>query len=288
MLAHLPRTTEIPVGQRNFTVDLCGPDDGPPVLLLHGFPQSRYAWRHTLRTLAGAGHRGIAPDQRGYSPGARPADHDAYALAHLLDDALRLLDALGVARAHLVGHDWGGHLAWNLAARHPERFRSVAVLSRPHPAAFVGALARDPQQAQRSGHHRTLLEPEAPARMRAGDFAGMRAMLAGHGVPADAIDAYVRTLRPEGALEAAIAWYRAGAATFRDPALPPIRMPALYAWGDADHTVGRMAAETTPAAVGPQCRFVMVPGAGHFLTDQVPEVVNRELLAHLRAAGDAG
>ena len=101
-----------------FSADVAGPDDGPPVLLLHGFPQSRHTWRDVLPTLAAAGFHAVAPDQRGYSPGVRPAEVDAYATPRLVADVLDIADALDAERFHLVGHDWGGQVAWLTAAHH--------------------------------------------------------------------------------------------------------------------------------------------------------------------------
>src|SRR5262249_13409896 len=93
-----------------FTTDFAGPEEGAPVLMLHGFPQSRRAWRSQLEALAVAGYRGIAPDQRGYSPGARPAEAERYAANEIVDDALAIMDSLGAERFHLAGHDWGGQI----------------------------------------------------------------------------------------------------------------------------------------------------------------------------------
>ncbi|MBL8555629.1 MAG: alpha/beta hydrolase [Phenylobacterium sp.] len=270
------------VGDLDFTVDLYGPDDGAPVLMLHGFPQSRAAWRAQGAALAQAGFRAIAPDQRGYSAGARPAGIEPYAAANIVGDALGLMDALGHETFHLVGHDWGGQIAWLTAVRAPERIRSLAVLSRPHPAAFARAFAQDPAQAARSGHHRSLQDDAAVAGIRAGDFAGLRAMFAGAGVPAATAGFYIDTLSPPGAIEAAIAWYRAGGAgALRAADVPPVGARTLYVWGDADTTVGRMAAEATADFVTGPYRFEAIGGAGHFLTDEVPDAVNRLLLEHL-------
>ncbi|MFT4100888.1 MAG: alpha/beta hydrolase [Burkholderiaceae bacterium] len=273
----------VPIGSLTFDVDVEGPDDGTPVLLLHGFPQCRHAWRETLAALAGAGLRGIAPDQRGYSPGARPLGTGHYLAERIVDDALGLADALGADRFHLVGHDWGGQIAWMTAARAPQRIRSLTVLSRPHPAAFAWAMRNDPEQAARSGHHQRLLDPAAPAAIRQDRMAGLRARLAEQGVPASAIDAYCTTLEPPGALEAAIEWYRASAQAMREPGFPVIGAPTLYVWGSADSTVGRMAAEATARFVDGPYRFIEVPGAGHFLTDDSASVVDDALLAHLAA-----
>src|SRR5262249_28740104 len=133
---------EIRTDRELFTADVTGPPDGEFVLLLHGFPQSRHTWRHQVPALGAAGYPAVAPDGRGYSPGVRPdpaADLQAYGIDRLVADALDLAVACGLDRAgrfHLVGHDWGGQVAWVVAARHPHRLASLTILSRPHPGAF--------------------------------------------------------------------------------------------------------------------------------------------------------
>lgn len=278
-------TTNVQVGDLAFTVDMAGAVDGPPVLMLHGFPQTRRAWTGQLEALAAAGYRGMAPDQRGYSTGARPAGTEPYATANLVADALRLMDALGHPRFHLVGHDWGGQLSWLIAAQAPERLLSLAVLSRPHPAAFARAFETDAEQSKRSGHHKAFQDESAGTALRADDFAGLRRMFAAQGVPAATTQAYIDKLSEPGAIEAAVAWYRAGgSASLRARDVPPVSARTLYVWGAADATVGRVAAEATADFVTGPYRFEVIPGAGHFLTDEVPEAVNRLLLEHLAQA----
>src|SRR5262245_53947360 len=144
-----------------FTVENAGTPSGDLVLLLHGFPLSRHSWRAQLPALAEAGYRAVAPDQRGYSPDVRPDPKRLaqYGIERLVADVLEIADACGPRGApfHLVGHDWGGQVAWCAAAAHPQRVRSLSVLSRPHPAAFRRAYLenRDDQQ-QRSRHHRAF------------------------------------------------------------------------------------------------------------------------------------
>lgn len=275
-------TRTVRVGGLDFTVDLDGLDGGTPVLMLHGFPQSRAAWRAQGAALGAAGYRTIAPDQRGYSPGARPDGIDPYAAANIVGDALSLMDAMGHDRFHLVGHDWGGQIAWLTAVRAPERILSLAILSRPHPAAFARAFAADPDQPKRSAHHKAFQDGSAAAGLRADDFAAMRAMFAAAKVPKTTADDYIATLSPPGALEAAIAWYRAGGSeSLRARDVPKIAARTLYVWGDADTTVGPMAAEGTAEFVTGPYRFERIAGAGHFLTDEAPEIVNRLLREHL-------
>ena len=269
-----------------FVADVAGSPDAPLILLLHGFPQTRYTWRGQVPALAEAGYLAVAPDQRGYSPGARPERVEDYATDRLTSDALAIADGLGAHRFHLVGHDWGGQLAWLIAAQYPERVRTLTVLSRPHPAAFARAMSEDEEQSDRSRHHRAFQDPTTAQRLLADDCARLRATLADQGVPARAIDAYLDPLSSPGALDAALNWYRAGAgttSTLAGSATPATKVPTLYLWGDEDATVGRRAAELTEAYVDSEYRFVVIEGAGHFITDQQPDQVTRELLVHLEA-----
>ena len=165
--------TAITTSAGTFVADEAGPADGPLVLLLHGFPQSRHTWRDCVPALGAAGFHAVAPDQRGYTPGVRPPEVDAYGVDRLVADVLDLADVLGADRFHLVGHDWGGQVAWLTAARHPDRLLSLTVLSRPHPAAFARSFALDPEQSERSKHHRAMT-PELTDRWWADDRAALR------------------------------------------------------------------------------------------------------------------
>lgn len=263
-----------------------GPENGPLVLLLHGFPQSRHTWRHQLPALAAAGFRAVAPDQRGYSPGARPdpAVLDNYQYDRLIGDVLDLAAACGCGsgRFHLVGHDWGGQVAWGVADRYPDRLASLTILSRPHPAAFLRALqAPDSDQKHRSRHHRAFLDPATAQLLLEEDARRLRRNLREAGVPEAAATDYVSVLGTTPAMEAALAWYRAQEGL--RASLGKISVPTLYLWGDADATVGRLAAEGTAEFVSGPFQFRILEGIGHFITDQTIEPVNTALLAHLRA-----
>jgi pimeloyl-ACP methyl ester carboxylesterase len=263
-----------------------GTPGAPLVLLLHGFAESMHCWRAQVAALAAAGYRAVAPSQRGYSPGARPDTSDTgnYHIDRLMEDATAIVAAscYGDRRFHLVGHDWGGSIAWALADRYPLRLASLAVLSRPHPNAFNRALQmQDGEQAQRSRHHRAFLEPGAVDILLADNAKWLRDRLAAAGVPAAAIEKHLSVLGNEAAMEAALTWYRARGA-IRSP-LGPIRVPTLYIWGDADDTVGRVAAEGTGDFVAAPFRIEVLPGVGHFAADQVPDRVSELLLQHIAA-----
>lgn len=273
-------TQLIQLGDLDFTVDLAGPTDGEPVLFLHGFPETRHMWHHQLEALAERGFRTIAPDQRGYSRGARPSEQSAYATELLVVDALGLMEALGYRRFHLVGHDWGGQLSWLIAAHHPARLLTLSILSRPHPAAFARAMKEDSEQTSRSGHHRAFREVDAVTRMRAANLKPLREALLRQGVPAADADVYITQLLEEGAIEGAMNWYRASGIAAGET--PKIATATLYVWGTQDATVGRRAAELTREYVSGPYRFVEIEGAGHFVVDQEPARINALLLEHMR------
>jgi pimeloyl-ACP methyl ester carboxylesterase len=263
------------------TAGACG---APLVLLLHGFAESMHCWRAQVASLGDMGYRAIAPSQRGYSPGARPnpREFSHYLIDRLMDDAMAIVAASGYgeARFHLVGHDWGGSIAWGLAERHHERLASLTILSRPHPNAFNRALQLiDGEQANRSRHHKAFLEPDAGEKVLACDARWLRDRWAANGVPADAMKAHLSVLGNTDAMEAALAWYRARGA-IRGP-LGPIRVPTLFIWGDADDTVGRTAAEGTRDFIAAPYHFEVLPGVGHFAADQAPKRVSELLLAHI-------
>jgi pimeloyl-ACP methyl ester carboxylesterase len=270
-----------------FDALVAGESGAPLVLLLHGFAESMNCWRAQVTALSDMGYRAIAPSQRGYSPGARPDTRDAsnYHIDRLMDDAMAIVAAAGYgeARFHLVGHDWGGSIAWGLADRYPQRLASLTVLSRPHPNAFNRALQMaDGDQAHRSRHHKAFLEPDAADIVLADDAKWLRERLAANGVPQAAIDEHLAVLGNKPAMQAALAWYRARGA-IRGP-LGPIRVPTLYIWGDADDTVGRPAAEGTVDFIAAPYRFQVLPGIGHFAADQAPERVSASLLQHVAAS----
>jgi len=267
-----------------FTAEVAGPADGALVLLLHGFPESRHTWHAALPALADAGYRAVAPDQRGYSPGARPdpADLANYAFEALVADAVDIVATVGHGerRFHLVGHDWGGQVAWGVAAAHPARLASLTILSRPHPKSFQRALqSPDGDQKNRSRHHRAFLEPDTARMLLEDDARRLRAGLFGQGVSEQAMAQHLSVLGSPQAMEAALAWYRANKGLAAD--IGSIEVPTLYIWGDADATVGPDAARGTGAFVAASFAMEELPGIGHFIMDQAPATAIDLMLAHL-------
>lgn len=267
-----------------FTARDAGPLNGRPVLLLHGFPETSWSWRPTLGALADAGFRAVAFDQRGYSPRARPAEVSAYALPHLVADVLGMADTMEMPVFDLVGHDFGGLVAWVLATRHAERVRSLTVLSTPHPAAMRAVLdAGDPGQVEASGHAARFCRPREPERMLLGadgSGTGIRELFGSATVVDGVVDEYLAVLTSPGALTATVNWYRA--LDVRDvDGLPPVSVPTLYLWSTGDVALGRAAAEATAQWVSGPYRFEVLEGVSHWIPEEAPEELNRLLLGHL-------
>ena len=269
----------IEVGGLSFDVIVGGPEDGPAVLLLHGFPENARMWDGAAPLLHAAGLRTVAPDQRGYSPGARPAEVSAYGIGEVVGDAVGLLDALDLPAAHVLGHDWGAVVAWHLAVKHPERVRTLTAVSVPHPAAQSAAMRHDAEQQRLSAYIKAFRVPEvAEATLLADDARRLRRMF--RPLPAEATDVFVRPLQEPGALTAALNWYRAMS---RDDSvgLGPVAVPTTYVWGTEDAGVGRAAAEGCAAYGTGDFEFVELPGVSHWVPEQEPETVARLALARI-------
>ncbi|MBO4208141.1 alpha/beta fold hydrolase [Micromonospora echinofusca] len=261
-----------------FEVRTGGPVDGPPVLLLHGFPQHAGEWDDVVPALHAAGLRTYAPDQRGYSPGARPDDVAAYRMAECVADAVALLDELGVPAAHVVGHDWGAIVAWHLAARHPDRVRTLTAVSVPHPAAMGYALTHDRRQKFRSAYFKLFQQPGTAEKVLLGlDGAVLRRLLRGVG-DADRVARYAEPMRRPGALTGALNWYRA--MSRRDMVgMGPVTVPTTFVWSDRDVAIGRTAAEACAAQVAGEYRFVALSGVTHWIPDEAPGQLAEAILA---------
>jgi pimeloyl-ACP methyl ester carboxylesterase len=281
-------TTQITVGSFTFDALADGPEDGEVVLLLHGFPQTSLLWREQLAALAGAGYRAVAPDQRGYSPGARPPAVDDYALSELVGDVVGMADALGTDRFHLVGHDWGGAIAWHVAGRHSERLRTLTVVSTPHPVAlsraYRGELGGD--QAQRSSYVAAFRERDSQDRLLENDAAVFRLLFDASGMPAGRADPYIEALGTPEALGAALNWYRAAKLDDAE-GLGPITVPTLYVWSTDDLALSSEAAEATAELVDGPYSFAVLEGVSHWVAEHAPGRLNELLLDHLSSSSSS-
>ncbi|MDO9377528.1 MAG: alpha/beta hydrolase [Nocardioidaceae bacterium] len=272
-------TRSIDLGDVTLDVTESGPEDGVPVVLLHGFPQTSRSWAGVRRELEPHGFRLVAPDQRGYSPGARPPSVSDYALPELAADVVALAAALGHERIHLVGHDWGACVAWYLAAHHPDLVRSLTAVSVPHLAAFGWALREDADQ-QRMSQYMQLFRIEGKAEhvLLGDDARRLREMLA-DGPSDEDVDAYVAVMAG-GAMTPALSWYRAMDRSFGE--LPPVRIPTTFVWSDADTALGRAGAERCGEHVDADYRFVVLPGVSHWVPDVAPRALADAVAARVQ------
>jgi pimeloyl-ACP methyl ester carboxylesterase len=267
-----------------FDVTDAGPADGELIVLLHGYPETRASWEGTIPLLAEAGYRVLAPDQRGYSPGARPPGRRAYRLEHLVGDVVALANAAEADRIHVVGHDWGGAVAWALAAWHPERLHSMTSLATPHPRAMMRAMLTS-SQALHSWYMLFFQLPRLPEMGITGPGQRLfRRTLRRSGLPDASIDRYLAVLSQPGAATGALNWYRA--LPFVPPSkMPPVAVPALYLYGTGDFALGRKAAELTARYVRGPYRFEVLEGVSHWIPEEVPDRVAALVIEHARAYG---
>jgi pimeloyl-ACP methyl ester carboxylesterase len=272
--------TGVETAEGSFDAIAAGPADGRPVLLLHGFPEAAVAWEHHVAVLGREGFRAVAFDQRGYSPGVRPEQVAEYGMDSLVGDVVAVADALGWSRFDLVGHDWGGAVAWHTAYAHPERLRSLCVVSTPHPRALADAIQTDEDQHLRSGYMTEWRQGSTEKRMLADNGAALRQMFDWK-VPPSRVDDYLQRLSEPGALTAALNWYRAGRPGSR---IEKVEVPTMYVWSTDDVAFGSTAALDTGNWVSGPYRFEMLEDVSHWVPEQVPEVLASLLLEHFSAS----
>lgn len=281
-------------GEVRLECRLAGPADGDLVVLLHGFPESWISWRHQIAALAPR-FRVVAPNLRGYGDSDRPRGVEAYRLPRLVADVVGLVRALGRERANIVGHDWGGGIAWALALEHDEVCERLAVLNCPHPALFRRALQTNPRQMLRSWYILLFQLPWLPEQLlSAGDLRALDRAFArvvrrdgAPAVPGEVVEQMKSALRPPGAVGAAINYYRA---VFRHPGDlrdldRRISCPTLLVWGEDDFALGKELTDGMEPLFSRTFERVYVPGCGHWVQQEAPDEVNRALLRFLADEG---
>ncbi len=262
---------------------------GPPVILLHGFPENWRTWKHQIPALTAAGFAVLAPDLRGYNESDRPSQREAYHLKHLVADVAALVRATGRERAHVVGHDWGGILAWTFAGAHPELLDRLVILNAPH-LDIYRRLARGPsRQLLRSWYVLLFRIPRLSEwALSARNFHLIRDLFRRQPFkPAFSdgeTEAYIQALAKPGALTAALNWYRENAAPDAVHLARSARVdaPTLVIWGERDTSLGIELLDDLKR-VAPRVRVHRITNASHWVQNEAPDEVNRVLIEFLSA-----
>jgi pimeloyl-ACP methyl ester carboxylesterase len=285
---------EVTANGARFHLAECGPADGPLVLLVHGFPEFWWSWRHQLVALGDAGFRAVAPDLRGYGASDKPPrGYDGYTLS---SDVAGMIRALGATDAHLVGHDWGGVLAWSVATLHPGIVRSLAVLGMPHPLRMREALLRDPAQIRASSYIAFFQLPKAPeARLLRDDAAFVEELLerwGGPGFPDPETAARCReAMRIPGVAHSTLEWYRWAVRSLTRPSGirflrlldRGVQAPVLHLHGSRDTCIRTSTVHGSGAWARGGYELQVLGDVGHFPHEEAPDEVTEALVAHARA-----
>lgn len=253
-----------------------GPEDGIPVLMIHGFPDSARLWRNQITALNDQGYRAVAPDLRGYGRSDKPEDVSLYAISEMADDVIAVMDNAGIERAHLVGHDWGGAIAWYLAIRYPERARTLVALSVGHPTAFRQAGL---PQFEKSWYMLLFqFEGVAESWLSSNDWQTLRKWAR----TASELDHWIEDLSRPGALTAALAIYRAnmGPERILQPPLrlPPVEVPVLGIWSTDDMALTERQMTGSERHVAAEWRYEKIEDVSHWIPVEAPDRLNELLV----------
>lgn len=257
-----------------------GPFDGPVIIALHGFPEAATMWEEVIPQLTNAGFRVLAPNQRGYSPGARPTGVKNYTLPKLAADVIALADQADVAKFHVLGHDWGAAVAWQLAGKHSSRVATASILSVPHPRAFLGAIPRG--QILHSWYMFVFQIPKLPEWLFTVNAGRPFSQFSKKWMRvSDRLTEHTRHFFDQpGAATASLNWYRA--MRYSSPRGPGrIQIPTLYVWSTKDAALGRKAAEGTVKYVDAPYRFEVFEGVSHWIAEERPNETTALVLQHI-------
>lgn len=279
------------------SVQLGGPEDGEPIVFLHGFPESHRTWRGVAPELA-RDFRVVAPDQRGFAGSDKPEGVEAYKADRIVEDLVALADALGLGAFTLVGHDWGGAIAWMAALRHPGRVKRLVIVNAPHPLVFQKSLIDDPGQRAASQYIRAFRNPMMEQGIEAMGYGAFFDKTFGQFVstaeiPDEERQAYLDQWSQPGAMTAMLNWYRASDIVVPEPGeeaahptwtllpFPKVAVPTLVIWGMQDKALLPVQLEGLQDHVD-DLRIVTVPDAGHFVPWEKPEPVAAAIREFMR------
>lgn len=247
-----------------------GPLDGEVIVLLHGWPQTAKCWARVAARLNADGYRTVAPNQRGYSPLARPRRVGAYRMPHLVGDVVALIERLGGGPVHVVGHDWGAAVAWALAGRHPAAVRTLTTVSVPHSGAFMRSMLSS-DQLFRSYYMGLFQLPKLPELFVTRCLGLFEKMLTGTGMTRDEVDTVYADIVEAGALTTSLNWYRAMMLTPPGYLTRKVPVPVLHVWGARDAALSRRGAELAREFASGPYRLEVLPHATHWIPEHDAE-----------------
>lgn len=275
----MTETKQIKVQEFEFDYRISGEGNQEYVILLHGFPETSIMWTGLMKHLGSNGYCCIAPDMRGYSKGACPKGVKNYSMDKLIADILAIASALNIDKFHLIGHDWGAAVGWNIVFHHPDRIISWSALSIPHSRAFARAYKTDPEQKKKSKYIGLFLLPFIPEiRIRMNDFKGFRKLWKNSSP--EELENYLSVFRRKASLTGALNYYRANLKKGQARPIGEIETPTLFIWGNKDLAIGEVAAKGTDKYMKGAYKFIEIKG-GHWLMQTNYKEVEAAISSHL-------